>query len=202
METKRKVFVGLVLMMLITVAWFTVSNNRYEDADQLPNVFSEYMDLQEGAVTFWFKTDPYHSAQVGVNYPNGSIQADMPETERPEKIRAVFPIADGMLAAAIKQEEGLDTLVVFSNQQAYFYEDVLAFDTDKNCLVSLVESNGNQSELVFYSLDNEAKSRVVLQGLPAGFAREPRIHSAGFDGLNFRLNTDFGHFSVPVPSPI
>lgn len=202
METKRKIFVGLVLMMLITVAWFTVSNNRYEDAGQLPNVFSEYMDLQEGAVTVWFKTDPYHPAQVGVTYPHGSIQADMPETERPEKIRAVFPIADRMLAAAIKQEEGLDTLVVFSNQQAYFYEDVVAFDTEKNCLVSLVESNENQSELVFYSFNNEAKLSVSLQGLPAGFAREPRIQSAAFDGPNFRLDTDFGQFLVPVPSPI
>lgn len=114
----------------------------------------------------------------------------------------VFPMGGKRLGVAFHGENRLDTVVMFTENEARVFENVLALDTELNRIACLQANAQMELDLVISSLDKLTEQRLRLTRYPASFLDNPQIDSAGFNGNRFRLRSVWGTVTAELSSLI
>lgn len=142
-------------------------------------------------------------AEVTLDFKAGKSKATVSNTvDGLAESHKFFPVDDQHVAVSFKEENNLDTVVVFNRTEAQVFYHVIAMSSDTGRLAFLQESGEEGLNLIISSFDSKTIQSIELKGHNVSFLQEPKIENAIFIGSEFKLDTAIGSFIVPLPSLI
>lgn len=202
---RNKLFLYLsvgALWLLMVV--FTV---RKDDAVHTPWPYyseesSGKVDIGSGLASVLYGPLATGDTEVILQHDRGEVYSVIPASAETLSAPTVFPAGDKRVGVAFQQPNHLDTVVLFAENEAFVFENVLAIDTELDRIAFLQANLDMELDIVISSLDRLNEQRLQLRDFPPSFLQNPQIDSAGFKEQLFLLRSPFGTVTTEVPSLI
>lgn len=205
MNKNKRILTLSVTGLWLLLAVFTLLRDREAN---IP-VWSQYtgeeaetrLNIEQGLASVVYGPLASGDTQVVLHHPKGDVEAVLPPSVSTQSA-SVFPAGDKRLGVLFREMGKLDTVVLFTENRASVFENVLALDTENDRIAYLQADAQSKLDLVISTLDRIDLQRRELEAHTAEFLDHPEIERAGFEMRVFWLRTPFGLIKTEVPELI
>jgi len=198
----------LLLYVSVTSLWLAVVVFTLIQEKSNVSAWSSYAEdeqpmgqvsLESGLATVLYGPLATGDTQVTLNYGKGEVSTTLPASEGHMACRSVFPAGEKHVGVAFSDQNKLDTVVMFAENSAQVFENVVAIDTRLDRIASIQANAQHKLDLIISNFEKTMTVTMELKDHPVSFLENPQIDSAEFSRTHFKIRTAFGAFDTELP---
>lgn len=159
---------------------------------------TEQVSIESGLASVLYGPLATGDTQVTLNYGKGEVSTVLENGDGAMACRSVFPAGDRHVGVAFHDANNLDTVVMFAENAAYVFENVVALDTEHDRIASIQANAQHKLDLVISNFEKTVSLRLELKDHPVSFLENPQIDSAEFTKAHFRIRTALGELETEL----